>query len=212
MKNLAHPKPQPSNVRRPSKDLPAPPRAEADILAELEGVCTQPGFVHALAYLCFRDNMVLYTENVSVEHLREVFGPDRLLRTEITTLLGLMIKAPVDWTLPTREIQQQYVDRSEQLLLELHHALAAAFNLSDVAEALERGEDINPFSSGSAMREPIFYAAESAYDFQYLDLAARRYAADADWLQRHRGFAIDQACHVAESVNRLYQGRFDKSI
>lgn len=186
-----------------------PSRTEQEIFADLGVLCIQPGFVHALAYLCFRDNMLLYSDDVTVEHLREAFGPDRLLRTEITTLLGLMIKTPVDWTLPAREIQQQYVDRTEELLLELHHALSAVFNLGDFAAALKQGEEVNPFDSGSAMREPIFYAAESAYDFQYLDLAARRYAADADWLQHHRGFTIAQACQVAQAVNRLYQGRFD---
>lgn len=59
------------------------------------------------------------------------------------------------------------------------------------------------------MREPIFYAAESAYHFQYLDLAARRYAADADWLQANVGFTIDQACGVAEAVDRVNTDRFD---
>ena len=184
-------------------------RSEQEIFADLQALCTQPGFVHVLAYLCFRDNMVLYSEDVTVEHLGEVFGPDRLIRTEITTLMGLMVKAPVDWVLPAREVQQAQLETSERLLLELHHALSAALNLGDVAAAVERGEEINPFDAGPAMREPMFYAAESAYDFQYLDLAARRYAADADWLTQHRGFTIEQACRVANGAIQVYQGRFD---
>lgn len=192
-----------------TESSPSTPRSEQEIFADLEALCAQPGFVHMLAYVCFRDNMVLYSEDVTVEHLREVSRPDRLIRTEITTLLGLMVKAPLDWTLPPRDIQQQYLDASEHLLLELHHALSAAFNLGEAGAAIERGEEFNPFDAGPVMREPIFYAAESAYDFQYLDLAVRRYAADADWLQQHRGFTIEQASRVAESANRLYQGRFD---
>lgn len=192
-----------------TESSPSTPRSEQEIFADLEALCTQPGFVHVLAYVCFRDNMILYSEDVTIEHLREVSSPDRLIRTEITTLLGLMVKAPVDWTLPPRDIQQQYLDASEHLLLELHHTLSAALNFGKAAAAIERGEEFNPFDAGPAMREPMFYAAESAYDFQYLDLAARRYAADADWLQQYRGFTIEQASRVAEGANRLYQGRFD---
>lgn len=57
------------------------------------------------------------------------------------------------------------------------------------------------------MREPIFYAAESAYNFQYIDLAAQRYAADADWLQANVGFTIAQACAVADAADRLLMDR-----
>ena len=188
----------------------APPlRSEQEIFADLHALCTQPGFVHVLAYVCFRDNMVFYNEDVTVEHLREVFGPDKLIRTEITTLLGLMVKAPVDWTVPAREVQQTQLEASERLLLELHQVLSAAWNLGAAAAAIERGEEFNPFDAGPAMREPMFYAAESAYDFQYLDLAAQRYAADAPWLQAHRGFTIADACRVADGANQLHQGRFD---
>lgn len=184
-------------------------RTEREIFADLEALCLQPGFVHALAYLCFRDNMILYEKDVTVDDLREVSGPDRLMRTELTTLHGLMVKAPIDWTLPSRELQQRYVDQAESLLLELHHVLSAAFDIGEVAEALKQGKDVNPFDSGAVMREPIFYAAESAYDFQYLDLAVRRYEADNDWLQRNRGFTIGQACQVADSISLQCQVRFE---
>src|SRR5690606_35950467 len=66
---------------------------------------------------------------------------------------------------------------------------------------------INPFESGDAMREPIFYAAESAYNFQYIDLAVRRYASDSEWLQSNVGFTIEQACHVAEAIDRIFSDR-----
>ncbi|WP_115540333.1 nuclease-related domain-containing protein [Xanthomonas campestris] len=185
-------------------------RSEVEVLADLQAVCTQPGFVHALAYMCFRDNMILYREVLTPEDMRFMSDPSRLLRTEINTLIGLMVKAPIDWALPSPATLQQYVESSDKLLLELHHALSAAFSLKDVAAAIQRGEQINPFDSGAVMREPIFYAAESAYNFQYLDLAARRYAADADWLQANVGFTLDQACAVAESADLVNAERFDK--
>lgn len=198
--------------RRPKTEtLPAPrapARSEQEILAELQALCTRPGYVHAVAVLCFRDNMLIYTERVTEADMRDRFDPGRLLRTETNTLLGLMLKSPIDWTVPSPTVLGEYVTASDRLLQELHDAMSGAFSLGEVLPALERGEHVNPFDSGNAMREPIFYAAESAYNFQYVDLAAQRYAADAEWLQANVGFTIAQACAVADAANRLLMDSF----
>ena len=183
-------------------------RSEQEILAELELLCTGPGYVHAVAAICFRDNMLIYTERVTEADIRDRFGPSRLIRTEISTLLGLMLKSPIDWTLPSPAVLGEYVAASDRLLQELHDAMSGALSLDKALGALERGEFVNPFDTGDAMREPIFYAAESAYNFQYVDLAARRYAADAEWLQAKVGFTIEQACIVADAIDRNLIDRF----
>lgn len=182
-------------------------RSEREIFSDLTSLCTQPGYVHALAYLCFRDNMILYTDELTEQHLQVLYDPRRLVRTEVNTLIGLMVKTEVDWILPPPSTLQGYVDSSERLLLELHHALSDAFSLTDAIKAHKRGE-ANPFNRGQAMREPIFYAAESAYNFQYLDLAARKYAADTAWLLARRGFTIGEARAVAEAADQVMQDRF----
>lgn len=198
--------------RRPkTKPLPAsrgPARSEREVLAELQALCTRPGYVHAAAALCFRDNMLIYAERVTEADMRDQFDPSGLLRTEINTLLGLMLKAPIDWTLPNPVVLGEYVSASDRLLQELHDSMSGAFSLGEALAARERGEHVNPFDSGDAMREPIFYAAESAYNFQYIDLAPQRYAADAEWLQANVGFTIAQACTVADAIDRLLMDRF----
>lgn len=196
-------------VRSPSEP-PTAARPETEILAELQAVCAQPGYVHALAYLCFRDNMIFYSEALTEQDMHVMHNPERLSRTEISTLMGLMLKSSIDWALPPPHAQQRYVEDSDRLLGELHRALSAAFSLKDVIAGLERGEKVNPFDSGAALREPIFYGAESAYNFQYLDLAAQRYAADAAWVQNNVGFTIEQACAVAEAIDRVAAERFER--
>ena len=64
-------------------------------------------------------------------------------------------------------------------------------------------------SGGEVLREPIYYSAEAAYNFQYLDLAVRKYAADSPWLQANRGFTIDHASRVAKAVEEVHADRFD---
>src|SRR5688572_23984229 len=142
--------------------------SEREVLAELQALCTRPGYVHAVAALCFRDNMLIYTERLTETDMRDRFDPGRLIRTEINTLLGLMLRAPIDWKLPSPDVLGEYLSASDRLLQELHEAMSGHISLDKVLAALERGEHVNPFDSGGAMREPIFYAAESAYNFQYV--------------------------------------------
>ena len=46
-------------------------------------------------------------------------------------------------------------------------------------------------NSGLGMVEPIFYGGEGAYDFQYLEMASKTYAADEQWIQNHTGDNLD---------------------
>lgn len=185
-----------------------PTRPEPEVLAELAALCRRPGYVHAVAHFCFRDNMILYTDDMKESDMRKMFSPSRLIRTEINSLLGLMIKGEVDWTLPAPKTLQEYVETSERLLEELHDCMSGEFFSGLTKEAIESGT-FNPFERGDVLREPIFYSGEAAYNFQYLDLAARKYTADGPWILANRGFTIDQASHVARAVGEVQDDHFD---
>lgn len=182
-------------------------RTEQEVFADLAGICCQPGYVHAIAHICFRENVILHAGDIKEADMRKMFSPSRLIRTEINTLLGLMIKADIDWILPAPRTLQEYMDATEKLLEELHHCLSGEFWSGLTTEAMEGG--FNPFERGDVWREPIFYSGEAAYIFQYLDLATRKYAADSQWLQANRGFTIDHATRVAKAVGGVHSDRFD---
>ena len=183
-------------------------RSEVEVFADLASLCCRPGYVHAVAHLCYRDNVILYMGDMKEADMRKMFSPSRLIRTEINTLLGLMIKADIDWTLPSPKTVQDYIHTTERLLEELHQCLSGEFFTGLTKEAVEIGS-FNPFAKGEVLREPIFYSGESAYSFQYLDLAARKYAADAPWLRANRCFTIDQASRVAKAVEDLHADHLD---
>ncbi|MHB1359396.1 MAG: SEC-C metal-binding domain-containing protein [Rhodocyclaceae bacterium] len=183
-----------------------PTRSEQEVFTDLAALCCRPGYIHAVAQFCFRDNVILYSGDMKAADMRKMFSPSRLIRTEINTLLGLMIKAEIDWTLPAPKTVQEYMDATEQLLEELHHCLSGEFWSGLTKEAVERG--FNPFERGKVLREPIFYGGEAAYNFQYLDLAIRKHAGDVSWLQANRGFTIDQASRVAKAVEEVHADRF----
>jgi hypothetical protein len=182
-------------------------RSEQEVFADLAALCRRPGYVHAIAYFCFRDNVILYAGDMKETDMRKMFSPSRLICTEINTLLGLMIKAEIDWILPAPKTVQEYMDATEQLLEELHHCLSGEFWSGLTKEAVDSG--FNPLERGEVLREPIFYSGEAAYNFQYLDLAVRKYAADAPWLQANRGFTIDQASRVGKAVEDVLADHFD---
>lgn len=165
-------------------------REEQEIFDDLAKICASPGYAHAIAYLCFRDNMVGYEGEMTAEDMQHLFSMDRLVRTEISTLIGLLIKGKINYSLPTPVVMQNYLEKTEALLQEMHNSMSAK-----LAE--------NPLTSGAALREPIFYGGESAYTFQYRDLAIKKYANDDAWLITNKGFSIQQASNVVRAVSEI---------
>ena len=186
-------------------------RTEQDIFDELATLCASPGYVHAIAFICFRDNIVRYAGEMTAEDMRHLFSTTRLIRTEISTLIGLLIKKDVDYALPTAAVLQQYLDRTEALLEEMHQAIGKQMFIGlDPKEVIEKG--LNSLSRGEALREPIFYGGGSAYSFQYRDFSLRKYAADDEWLQSNKGFTIQTARDVVDAVRKVQTERLSRMV
>lgn len=179
-------------------------RDESEVFSDLADLCVSPGFVHVIAYFCFRDNLVLFGDEISAEDMAHQYAEGRLARTEISTLLGLLVRQPIDYTVHPQEVMQVTIDQTQALLLELHHALTKPW-----AEAFDpaSGAIGTPFTQASGLREPIFYGPESAYTFQYRDLADAKYRADDDWLVANKGFRIGDAKSVAIAIGEILTER-----
>jgi len=183
-------------------------RSEQEIFDELASLCASPGYAHAVAYLCSRDNMIRYSGEMTADDMQHLFSKSRLIRTETSTIIGLMLKRPIDYTLPEPLVLEQYIESTEALLEEMHHAMSASF-WKDIDPAKIAEEGFNPFTSGAALREPIFYGGESAYSFQYRDFSPTKYANDDPWLITNKGFSIHDARNVVFAISRLQD---EKSI
>ena len=185
---------------------------EQEIFQDLEQLCTSPGYVHAIAYLCWRDSTVRYSDSMTAEDTAHLFSTERLIRTEISTLTGLLIKKDIDFAIPTPDVTQHYLDETERLLEEMHRLIAdSMFGGLDPKSFIESKHEVNPFSSGDALREPIFYSGESAYSFQYRDFALRKYAADDEWLKANKGFSIDTAHKVVCGVQAVTRDKLTET-
>lgn len=181
-------------------------RTESEIFEELSELCGSPGFAHVISYLCIRDNLIRYQDEMKPEDMSNLYAGERLVRTEVNLLVGLLIKRDIDYSVPKAAIFQGYAERAEALLGELHAAMAG-----DVFAQMKPGGgwdgDCNPFADGAVLREAIFYGGESAYSFQYRDLLERKYGRDDDWLMANRGFCIRDGRAVVKAVGAILNER-----
>ena len=185
-------------------------RSEHTIFADLATLCVSPGYIHAAATLCYRDTVVGFAKELTPDDLVRLLNPTRLSRTELTTLIGLMMRSPIDFSLPASDVLSDYIRQSEALLKELHDALLPS-TLKKGAVASGASLDASgPPPFADALREAIFYCSESAYPSQYRDLASKQYHADSAWLLRNKSFDVqigrDVCLGLGELLNtRLYE-------
>lgn len=181
-------------------------RDEDDIFKELEELCCSAGYIHAVAYFCWRDNFIKFAgDKVTEKDVEHQYSHKKLLRSEISTIIGLMAKGDIDTGIPEPQTLKNYVDKTETLLHEMHMSLQkpwmAAFEA--MARNPSKANRIDPFSTAEGLREPIFYGGESAYNFQYEELALKKYRADDDWIKSRFGFTIEEACIVVRKLGDL---------
>ena len=98
-------------------------RPEQEVFDDLAALCISPGYLHAIAFLCYRDSLVRYSGEIRAEDMQHLYSSDRLIRTEIATLIGLMVKGNIDYEIPSPDILQQYIDKTEALLAEIHKSI-----------------------------------------------------------------------------------------
>ncbi len=177
-------------------------RTETEIFAELEALCAAPGFIHAIAYICARDNMFHYTGEATPNDLARMHAPGRLIRNEVNALVGLLVKHKIDYSTPDAATFDHHVAQSQALLGELHDAMAAPVGMSPLASVADIQQ--THLARGSMLREAIFYGGESAYMFQYRDFAARRYGRDDAWIISHKGFSMRDAAAIVKAIMKIH--------
>ncbi len=196
-----------------SPATPAPtPRPEQDIFNDLASLCLSPGYIHAIAHFCLRDQVVGYGDALRGEDLAKLFSFDRLIRTEISTLIGLMVRGPRDFARPDEATLGQYIERTETLLKELHEVLIEPVKSAVTAALADPSKSTNPFTVAALLREAIFYGAESAYSSQYRDLSVLKYGRDDAWLTTNKGFSAAEAKKTVVAIHDVINDRLLETL
>lgn len=164
-----------------------PVRSEEAIFADLESLVAEPGYAHTIAWLCV-DGFFRYSDRLKPKSISEISSGERLIETEISTLVGLLVKSNLDFTPPTSDMLESMLKRSGDLFRELHNSIMPS--------------SIDP---SKWMREAIFYSGESAYYFQSRDFSRVKYAKDQEWIKSNKGFSVGSAQAVARAILKLQQ-------
>ena len=186
-------------------------RSEQEIFNELAVLCRSKGYIHAVAEICFRDSVVKCINELRAEDMALMSLKSCLIRTEITTLIGLMMREPIKFDLPTPEVVENYIERSKTLLKELHQVIFEACD-KVIASNNHTDPDTNPFDSGKFLREPIFYGGDSAYPFQYRDFAPYKYRADSNWLLKNKNLDLGVAREVCRIIFKVLTLQLTETI
>jgi len=181
-------------------------RNENEIFQELTDLCKSPGYAHAIGFLCFRDHTIRYSGEIQVEDVSRHYSNKGLLRSEMSTLIGLLCKSEINDDLPSPLIMQEYIDRTDSLLAEIHGSM---IDLSGAMHdhMLGKANGVN-----STIRESVFYSAESAYIFQYIEFSKFKYTKDDDWFVRNKGFSITDMTSVVLSIDSYQNQKLEGTI
>lgn len=177
-------------------------RKEEEVFADLSRLCATPGYIHVLAFLSVRDSLFAVKNEGGFETLEALYEGANLLRTESNLLAGLMLKQDIDFTFPEPANLAKLVLETENLLQELHHAIAAPGFEDWTPENMAKA-DFNPLARGEALREAIFYGGEPAYSFQYREFLVPKFSADNEWLLAKKGFSIDDCRTVISAITEM---------
>jgi len=168
-------------------------QTEEKYFLELIELCRSPGFAHAIAMFCFRDNWIGFKDQMTGKLIADKKTPQRLVRTEIASMIGGLLGGSGSIDLPDQRVTAKYLERAERILEEIHQCM--------IKDAFPDWEaDISPISTGEAIREAVFYATESAYAFQYIEFAEMCYQRDEKWLADTVGFTIKDAEIIADAI------------
>ena len=172
---------------------------EKQAFEQLESICSRDGFIHVLSYLCRRDCTFGYQQGLQGENLNHFYSKDRLIRTELSLLHGLIQKAGFNAKELTESEIKEWSLETEKVLLEVHEVFGSAFGEMFTKENMKLDME-SFFSQEGIIREYVFYSAEQAFDFQLAELSKVRYQSDAVWLSENVGFDMDEGLLIYQAI------------
>ena len=187
-------------------------RSKHEIIEDIEALTLQPGFLHSLTVLCCPDLLVDPTA-AAARNWR-----DSLSYQELALLAGLLVKHKFEMRHRSADALALQISNVDALFAELHGAYmppppSHLERLTATARTkLDKPERTSGrYGMGDFFAESIFYAGSGAYDFQYLDLAARRYETDDPWIVQKCGFGIETACAIVRQLKSHFESKLQAS-
>ncbi|QAR32691.1 NERD domain-containing protein [Geovibrio thiophilus] len=178
-------------------------RTEEHIIAELKELCIQDGYLNAVAHFCLETGYIYYTEKIGSDEVSERYSRKNLIDTEIKTILGFAIKKGINTQKITPARVQSYIDKTEELLRELHDSMCLTIRDELFGSLPSEGIPVKTSDEfpNSFFREVIFYCGMSAHNFQFHEFAIEKYQNDNNWLEKTCGLSIQNCVSICKAIS-----------
>ena len=187
-------------------------RRTKEVLNDIKSLIYSKGYIYALCMIIYEDFHIV------LEEIHKVDFMSRLNKNEISLLIGFLIQKEIDFSLPESPMDViNFKQRTYELMDELHTSLMFPFfeKMQNVKQKqidkLDFRAEMNSFYGDDNMFiEPIFYANDGVYDFQYTDFLDRKYRYDKEWLLEHRDFDFDKSKAILQKVKDILHEKSKK--
>jgi hypothetical protein len=182
-------------------------RKPAEILADVKELVRQPGYIYSLCLILFEDF------HLDLNTIHQVDYHSKLSVKECSLLIGFLVQREIDFSFP--KTPEETFSRKEQSY-SLMHELQMSYNapqmekLKAMVDSKLKGEILTDsdddkldfFVKDGGMMEPMFYAGDGVYDFQYLEYLEPKYKYDKQWLLQNKSFDIDAALEIVQAIKK----------
>ena len=174
-------------------------------LKKLKELVNQKGYFYSLLMILLDDF------HINVLDLQNLNPYERVSTKEAALLLGYWVQnnSSLEDTPENIEELLHMKKHTYKLLEDLHFAMNAPCleYIKQNMEKQEKGESLDDtkdiFGKAASMREAIFYAADSIYDYEYMKFLGAKYKYDAGWLQNNRGFVVEEVKNIAFRIKHI---------
>lgn len=183
-------------------------RNTSEVLADLKDLIHTPGYIYSLCMILHEDF------HLDLNKIHEVDHRAKLSVKECSLIIGFLTQQEIDFSYPsTPEVAFEWKERTYKLMQELQISFNAPkfAKLKDMMDRQLKGEvfEDSPehrmdfFVKDGGMVEPMFYAGDGVYDFQYLEYLEAKYKYDRAWLLENKGFDVELIQKIVFQIKEI---------
>lgn len=183
-------------------------RKSPEVLDDIKSLVKEDGFIYALCLILVEDF------HFTVDQMHKADIRARLSKNEISLLLGFLIQNKISLNQPNSPFDLiDLKKKTRKLMEELHWStmIPSIEKFKPLIENPEQKPSKEEFFGGENMFiEPIFYAGDGIYDFQYLEYLERKYKYDENWLNENSNFFFDEVIRITTKIKLIHQKKFER--
>ncbi len=154
-------------------------RKTEDVLNDIKSLIYSKGYIYALCMILFEDFHFI------LKDIHKADFSSRLSKNEASLLIGFLIQKEINFSFPDNLFDiLKLKEITYELMQELHESLQIPINEKAINILKEqKGIDLNAkmkpiYGDDHMFIEPIFYANDGVYSFQYMDFLEKKYIYD----------------------------------